>query len=97
MSPERSRAAGAQTQVPAVSAPVFSRPGLSAAPRPGHVTAGMRSAARIAVTHFAVRRAALIVFAMSMAMVMGPTPPGTGVMCEQRGETLGKSTSPVRR
>jgi hypothetical protein len=43
------------------------------------------------------RRWALTVFFMSMATVMGPTPPGTGVIFEQRGETLGKWTSPVRR
>ncbi len=31
--------------------------------------------------------AAVRVLRMSMAMVMGPTPPGTGVMAEQRGAT----------
>ena len=31
---------------------------------------------------------------MSMAMVMGPTPPGTGVIARARGSTAGKSTSP---
>ena len=39
----------------------------------------------------------LSVFFMSIATVIGPTPPGTGVIFEQRGETLGKWTSPVRR
>ncbi len=38
-----------------------------------------------------------MVFAMSMAMVMGPTPPGTGVMAEHLGATESKSTSPTRR
>ena len=32
---------------------------------------------------------------MSETMVMGPTPPGTGVMYEQRGATSSKHTSPV--
>lgn len=32
---------------------------------------------------------------MSMATVMGPTPPGTGVMKEVMGATEGKSTSPT--
>ena len=40
---------------------------------------------------------ALSVFFMSIATVIGPTPPGTGVIFEQSGETLGKWTSPVRR
>jgi len=31
---------------------------------------------------------------ISMAMVMGPTPPGTGVIAEVIGATLSKSTSP---
>ena len=31
---------------------------------------------------------------ISMAMVMGPTPPGTGVMALHIGSTLSKSTSP---
>ena len=43
------------------------------------------------------RRAAVRVLEMSMAMVMGPTPPGTGVMAAQRGETEAKSTSPTMR
>ena len=42
-------------------------------------------------------RAALIVFEISIAIVMGPTPPGTGVIARQRGATASKSTSPVRR
>lgn len=33
-------------------------------------------------------------FDISMAMVMGPTPPGTGVIAEVFGATLSKSTSP---
>jgi len=43
------------------------------------------------------RRNALTVFLMSMATVMGPTPPGTGVIMEAIGETDGKSTSPTSR
>ena len=35
-------------------------------------------------------RAACKVFLSSMAMVIGPTPPGTGVMCEATRETLSK-------
>ena len=31
----------------------------------------------------------------SMATVMGPTPPGTGVMCDAILETFSKSTSPT--
>jgi len=33
------------------------------------------------------RSAAVTVLDRSMAMVMGPTPPGTGVMAEQRSDT----------
>ena len=35
-----------------------------------------------------------MVFFMSMAMVMGPTPPGTGVIQEATGSAEAKSTSP---
>ena len=34
---------------------------------------------------------------MSEHMVMGPTPPGTGVMKAHLGATFSKSTSPLRR
>ena len=34
---------------------------------------------------------------MSMATVIGPTPPGTGVILEAIGETVGKCTSPQSR
>ena len=34
------------------------------------------------------------VLCMSMVIVMGPTPPGTGVSHPATGETLSKSTSP---
>jgi len=40
------------------------------------------------------RRAARAVLAMSMAMVSGPTPPGTGVIRPAMGATLVVSTSP---
>ncbi len=40
-------------------------------------------------------RHAFTVLAMSMAMVMGPTPPGTGVMARHLGATASKSTSPT--
>ena len=39
--------------------------------------------------------AALMVFIMSMQMVMGPTPPGTGVIAEAFSLTCSKSTSPT--
>ena len=38
--------------------------------------------------------AAVRVLRMSIAMVMGPTPPGTGVMAQAFGSTAAKSTSP---
>ena len=40
-------------------------------------------------------RLAFTVFFMSMATVIGPTPPGTGVMCEALGDTPAKWTSPL--
>ena len=40
------------------------------------------------------RLAARSVLRISMAMVMGPTPPGTGVMARTFGLTEAKSTSP---
>ena len=43
----------------------------------------------------AARRQLAMVLAMSMAMVMGPTPPGTGVMARHFGATSAKATSPV--
>jgi hypothetical protein len=39
----------------------------------------------------------LTVFLISMATVIGPTPPGTGVIFEASEETPGKSTSPTSR
>src|SRR6185437_13148101 len=42
------------------------------------------------------RSAASTVFAMSMAMVSGPTPPGTGVYAEARSTTSSGCTSPTR-
>jgi hypothetical protein len=39
----------------------------------------------------------LTVFFMSIATVMGPTPPGTGVILAAEGDTVAKSTSPVSR
>mmetsp|Transcript_106347 Transcript_106347/g.343050 ORF Transcript_106347/g.343050 Transcript_106347/m.343050 type:complete len:245 (+) Transcript_106347:459-1193(+) len=42
-------------------------------------------------------RARFSVFFMSMAMVMGPTPPGTGVMAEATALASAKCTSPTRR
>ena len=41
------------------------------------------------------RSKACRVFLRSMATVMGPTPPGTGVMAEATGATESKSTSPT--
>jgi len=40
-------------------------------------------------------RHALIVFDISIAIVIGPTPPGTGVIAPATFETLSKSTSPT--
>jgi hypothetical protein len=42
----------------------------------------------------AARRAASTVLRRSMAMVIGPTPPGTGVMAEATSRTASNSTSP---
>src|SRR5205814_10512926 len=41
-------------------------------------------------------RAASSVLRRSMAMVMGPTPPGTGVMAPATAAALSNSTSPTR-
>src|SRR5262249_17005576 len=43
----------------------------------------------------ACRRAAASVLRISMATVIGPTPPGTGVIARTRGLTEAKSTSPA--
>lgn len=45
----------------------------------------------------AARRALSSVFCSSMAMVMGPTPPGTGVMRLALAAALSNSTSPTSR
>ena len=37
------------------------------------------------------------VLVKSMAIVIGPTPPGTGVMCPATCFALSKSTSPTKR
>ena len=42
-------------------------------------------------------RAARVTLFSSIATVIGPTPPGTGVMNPARSRTLSKSTSPTRR
>ena len=42
-------------------------------------------------------RQALTVFAISIAIVIGPTPPGTGVIAEAFGETSSNATSPTSR
>ncbi len=44
-----------------------------------------------------VRLAPSTVLRKSMAMVMGPTPPGTGVMYAARSLAPSKSTSPTSR
>ena len=41
--------------------------------------------------------AAAMVLTRSMAMVMGPTPPGTGEMALATSDTASKSTSPTNR
>ena len=43
----------------------------------------------------AFRAAAITVFAISMAIVIGPTPPGTGVMAPATFDAAAKSTSPT--
>ena len=43
------------------------------------------------------RSHAVTVLAMSMAIVIGPTPPGTGVIAAHRSATASKSTSPTMR
>ena len=43
------------------------------------------------------RRAASSVFWSSIAIVIGPTPPGTGVIAPATSATASKSTSPTRR
>ena len=40
---------------------------------------------------------ALMVFLINIATVIGPTPPGTGVIEEHIGATRSKSTSPTKR
>src|SRR6185436_18066273 len=45
--------------------------------------------------HVFLRSAAFTVFASSIAIVIGPTPPGTGVMRDAIGTTASKSTSPT--
>ena len=42
-------------------------------------------------------RAAFTVFAISIAMVIGPTPPGTGVIALAFFDTSSNATSPTRR
>ena len=42
-------------------------------------------------------RARLTVFFISIAIVIGPTPPGTGVMADATVLTASKSTSPTMR
>ena len=45
--------------------------------------------------YFMVSFAAVNVFFMSMAIVMGPTPPGTGVIAAAFSFTSSKATSPT--
>ena len=42
-------------------------------------------------------RAALTVFDINIAIVIGPTPPGTGVIAAVFGATSSKATSPTSR
>ena len=62
----------------------------SPAPLNSHGAAG-----GLGVAASAARRVPLTVLRMSMAMVMGPTPPGTGVMSEATSLQLSNSTSPT--
>ena len=45
----------------------------------------------------AMRAAALSVLSISIAIVIAPTPPGTGVMCDATWRADSKCTSPTRR
>ena len=47
-------------------------------------------------TQLSCTSAARTVFSSNIAMVNGPTPPGTGVMAEATWLTASKSTSPTR-
>ena len=49
------------------------------------------------MTDYLARRQARTVFFISIATVIGPTPPGTGVILAASGATEGKCTSPVSR
>ena len=52
--------------------------------------------AGLAVQPCAARRLALsTVLCSSMVIVIGPTPPGTGVMAEARSDAAANSTSPT--
>ncbi len=53
------------------------------------------SAGSLRYIEAAKRSAEAMVLAMSMAMVMGPTPPGTGAMARHFGATSWKATSPT--
>src|SRR3972149_2111915 len=65
-------------------------------PRPRHRRDGAWFAAPPTGTA-ADRSAAATVFERSMVTVMGPTPPGTGVIQEATSFTASKSTSPTMR
>ena len=56
-----------------------------------------RRRSKAAAHPFTAKRAAVRVLCRSMAMVIGPTPPGTGVMAAAFSDTASKSTSPTRR
>ena len=50
------------------------------------------------ISNQAVRRSqAVTVLLINIAIVIGPTPPGTGVIAEHLGATASKSTSPTSR
>ena len=64
---------------------------------PSQVHAGRRLApGGLAGRASSARRAAFTVFDSSIARVIGPTPPGTGVMAPATSRTASKSTSPTR-
>ena len=46
---------------------------------------------------YAICRQALTVFAINIAIVIGPTPPGTGVMADALADTSSNATSPTNR
>src|SRR5207244_13446892 len=64
-------------------------------PRHRRLPAGQAAGEANSQDHARLRRAAATVFFISMAIVIGPTPPGTGVIHPATSRTRAKSTSPT--